>query len=309
MTVATAMSTPLNESKERARIAALLRGFSLEATRPTAADVEALRAVASPGTHVYLSAVPGRPIDEIVAPAIALRAAGYEPVPHIAVRNFESAAALDALLGALAERARVQRVLVIAGDRDQPAGFFHAAVEAIDSGLFQRHGIVEAGIAGYPDGHPRLPPLELDRALAAKIEAAEQSGLKLHIVTQFCFSAEATVPWLTRLRDLGIDHPVRVGLAGPTNLASLLRYAQRCGVKASTLGLARQAGLARHLFGMATPDTIVRPLAEACADDALGEVALHFFGFGGPVATARWASAAAAGSFSLTGTDGFRVEA
>jgi methylenetetrahydrofolate reductase (NADPH) len=298
-----------HEAAERPQIAALLRGFSLEATRPRLADIEALRDVAPAGSDVYLSAVPGHALDEAVVPAAALRAAGFEPVPHIAVRNFDSTDALDRLLGELAKRARVKRVLVIGGDRDRPAGPFHAAVEVIDSGLLQRHGIGEIGIAGYPDGHPRLPSLELDRALAAKIEAAEQSGLKLSIVTQFCFSAEAIVRWLTRLRDLGIDHPVRIGLAGPTNLASLLKYAQRCGVKASTLGLARQTGLARHMFGMAAPDTIVRPLAEACAGNQLGGVALHFFGFGGPVATARWASAVAAGSFGLTGTDGFRVDA
>src|SRR5262249_60628421 len=118
-------------------------------------DVEALRTVASPGTHVYLSAVPSRPIDEIVAPAIALRDAGFEPVPHIAVRNFESAAALDTLLGTLAERARVQRLLVIRGDRDPPAGFFHAPVEAIDGGPPQRPGLRGTGIAGSPRGHPR----------------------------------------------------------------------------------------------------------------------------------------------------------
>ena len=78
MMIATAVSKPLNEAGERAQIAAIMRGFSLEATRPTAAEVEALRTVAGPGTQVYLSAVPGRPAEELVAPAAALRAAGVE---------------------------------------------------------------------------------------------------------------------------------------------------------------------------------------------------------------------------------------
>ena len=59
----------------------------------------------------------------------------------------------------------------------------------IDCGALQRHGISEIGIAGYPDGHPRIAQQELDRALADKIEAAAPTGLAVHIVTQFCFDA------------------------------------------------------------------------------------------------------------------------
>ena len=36
-------------------------------------------------------------------------------------------------------------VLVVGGDEANPAGPFHAAIEVIDSGLLQKHGIVEVG--------------------------------------------------------------------------------------------------------------------------------------------------------------------
>jgi methylenetetrahydrofolate reductase (NADH) len=310
MTIASLLpAAPLRDGAEPAHIAALMRGFSVEATRPSAGEIEALREAAPAGTHVYVSAVATRPLHDSIFAAAALRRAGFEPVPHVAVRNFSGVEALDDFLARLADEAGVRRVLVIAGDRDQPAGSLHAAIEAIDSGLLGRRGIREIGIAGYPDGHPRVPQLDLDRALVAKIEAAEQTGLAVHVVTQFCFAAAPILHFLGRLRDLGIDHPVRVGLAGPTSLAGLLRYAQRCGVKASAQGLTRQAGLARHLFGMAAPDAIVRSLAGACADGALGDVALHFFAFGGAAMTARWAGAAAAGRIAIEGGEGFRVEA
>jgi methylenetetrahydrofolate reductase (NADPH) len=310
MTSASAVpaATP-RDSAEQSRIAAFMHGFSVEATRPTAAEVEALRQAAPAGTLVYVSAVSGRPPHECVGAAVALRGAGFEPVPHIAVRNFAGVEALDDILARLANEAGVRRVLVIGGDRDQPAGCFHAAVEAIDSGLLGRRGIEEIGIAGYPQGHPRLPELALDRTLAAKIDAAEQTGLAIHIVTQFCFAPEPVLRWLSRLRDLGIDLPVRIGLAGPTSLAALFRYARRCGVQASAQGLTRQTGIARHLFGMAAPDTVIRPLANACAGGALGDVALHLFAFGGAAATARWAAAAAAGRIAIETSEGFRVEA
>src|SRR5439155_20931841 len=135
---------------------------------------------------------------------------------------------------------------VIAGDYERPSGPFKDAIELIESGLLQRYGITEVGIAGYPEGHPRISQDVLDRALAAKVEAAEQTGLSVHIVTQFAFDADAISHWLRRLRDLGIEHPVRIGMAGPTSLSTLLRYAHRCGVRASAQGLTRQGGFIQH---------------------------------------------------------------
>ena len=167
---------------------------------------------------------------------------GFEPVPHLAVRAFADVTEIDRFLARLAAEAGVRQVLVIAGDRDPPAGSLRGALDVIDSGLLQRHGIREVGIAGYPEGHPRIPGHELDRALADKIAAAETTGLALHIVTQFCFDADAIIGWIRRLRDFGHDTPVRIGLAGPTSLPTLMRYAGRCGVAASLQGLARHAG-------------------------------------------------------------------
>jgi methylenetetrahydrofolate reductase (NADPH) len=296
----------VREQTEQAAIAAFARGFSLEATRPSAGDVAALAQSAPRGTRVYLSAVPARPSEEAIAAAILLRGAGFEPVPHVAVRSFIDAAALDRFLARMCAEAGVQRALVIAGDRDTPAGEFRSSAELIDSGLLQRHGIREIGIAGYPDGHPRLSQQELDRALADKVAAAEVVGIAVHIVTQFCFEASTILRWIDRLRAFGLEQPVRVGLAGPTNFATLLRYARRCGVRASAQGLARQAGLVRQLFALSTPDPIVRAMAHA--NGRLGDVAPHFFTFGGLARSARWAQAAADGRITLQNGEGFRVE-
>jgi methylenetetrahydrofolate reductase (NADPH) len=285
-------------------IAAFTRGFSLEATRPSADDAAALAATAPAGTRVYVSAVPTRPLQETVTAAVLLHKTGFEPVPHLAVRDFASAAELDDILARLAAEAGARRALVIAGDRDQPAGPFRSAIEVIDGGALRRHGIGEIGIAGYPDGHPRISQQDLDRALADKIDAAETTGVAVHVVTQFCFDAPTIVKWIKRLRDFGIEHPVRIGLAGPTSLATLLRYAQRCGVRASAQGLARQAGLVRQLFAMSTPDALLRALAQA----QLGDVKPHFFSFGGLACTARWAAAVAERRIALETGDGFRVE-
>jgi methylenetetrahydrofolate reductase (NADPH) len=295
---------PPAEPTEAARIAEFVRTASFEATRPSDAEIAAFAAVAAPATPVYVSAVPSRPPEEQIAVARRLHVRGFEPVPHLAARNFESVVALDDYLARMTEEAGVRRLLVIGGDRDTPAGGFHHAIEVIESGLPQSRGIREIGIAGYPEGHPRIAAAEIDRLLAAKIEAAAATGLAVHIVTQFAFSPAPILAWVARLRERGIEQPVRIGIAGPASVATLLRFAAICGVAASARALARNAGLAKQLFGASAPDAILRALAGA----QLGEVAPHFFTFGGLGATARWATAVAAGRFALDGAGGFRVE-
>jgi len=284
-----------------ARIASFMAGFSIEATRPSAADIAAL-AVLAPGTRVYISAVPGRPAEEASAAAIRLRAAGFEPVPHVAVRNFASAGALDDFLARLNGEAEVRRALVVAGDRAE-CGPFRRARDAIDSGLFRRRGIRAIGIAGYPEGHPRIGAEELDRALTEKTAAAEATGLAVEIVTQFCFDARAILDYVRRLRTFGFEQPIRIGLAGPTGLASLLRYAARCGVRASAQALVQRSGLIRQMFALAVPDDLIRALADA----APANLSAHFFSFGGLPASARWARAVADGRIAIEGEVGFKV--
>ena len=95
------------------RIANFMAGASFETVEPTAADVEALQRTLPAGTRIYLTAVPGRTLDE--AGAVRLRAAGFEPVPHLAVRGLASPVMLDDVLSRMAA-AGVRRLMVIAGD-------------------------------------------------------------------------------------------------------------------------------------------------------------------------------------------------
>lgn len=291
-----------------AKVSSFLRGFSVEALRPDAIDIAALKSALPAGSQVYLTAVSGRPLSDLMAAATRVRAQGFEPVPHLAARGFASHDELDDVVSRLMTWAGVRRVLAIGGDSERAAGPFSGAIDLIESGILQRHGVVEIGIAGYPDGHARYSQDTLMRTLAAKIEAAEMTGLRAGIVTQFSFDPCAILQWVRRVRDLGVDNPIRVGMAGPADAGTLLRAAHRCGVPASALGLARQGGLTKHLLGASAPDRIVRALAEADAGGATGRIAAHFFSFGGVAATARWAASAAAGRIVLDRGDGFGVE-
>lgn len=275
-----------------AQLIAFMRHWSLEAAHPGAAEIAALKAAAPAGTEVFLPAVPSQPRARVVEAAAELTAAGLAPVPHLAARQFTDRAELAGFLQALAA-AGVERALVIAGDRDDAAGPFADALAVIASGLLQHHGIRRIGIGGYPEGHPRIPEAVLARALADKLAAAAEAGLAVQIVTQFCFDPDAIHGWLRRQRAAGIAAPVRIGMAGPAGMAALMRYAARCGVRASARGLVRNVSAMRGLIGQATPDDLLRALSER--GEGLGPVTAHFYSFGGLLRTADYARAAAAG--------------
>ena len=259
------------------------RSFSIEATRPNAAEIAALADLLPPGTPVYFSAVPTIEPPELIAAAALLRKSGMEPVVHIAARRMRAAADLQDLLKSLRGEADIRRLLVIGGDVDA-AGPFPDALAVIQKGRLREAGIAEIGIGAYPEGHARIPAGRLEAALDEKIAAATAHGLGVHIVSQFSFSPERILAWLKQLRACGITRPVKVGMAGPTSMPALLRYARRCGVNASLRGL--MSGAAAGLIGNIGPDRIVETLSLA---GDLGDAAPHYFSFGGAVETARYA--------------------
>ncbi len=268
--------------------AVFARSFSLEATRPNAADIAALAAILPPSTPVYLTVVPTVRSNELVAAAASLRKAGLEPVAHIAARRLSSKDQLNELLAGLRNEAGMRRLLVIGGDVDTSAAFADA-LAVIQKGRLREAGIEEIGIGGYPEGHPRIAQGLLEAALDQKIAAARAAGLRVYIVSQFSFSPECILAWLKQLRMCGIAVPVKVGLAGPASLTALLRYAKRCGVAASLRGL--MSGVGHGLIGHVGPDHIIEALAAAGDLNATP----HYFSFGGAVETARYACEAAAG--------------
>jgi methylenetetrahydrofolate reductase (NADPH) len=265
------------------------RSFSLEATRPGEAEIAALADILPRGTSVYVTAPSTTDPREQITAAAGLRKAGLEPVVHLAARRIASAGDLQRLIAGLRGEADLRRLLVIGGDVEA-SGPYPDALALIQKGGLREAGIEEIGIGGYPEGHPRIPPGRLEASLDEKIAAATAQGLKVHIASQFSFSPDRILTWLKQLRGCGINHPVRIGMAGPTSVPALIRFAKRCGVSASLRGL--MSGAAASLIGHVGPDRIIAALASA---DGLGDIAPHYFSFGGIVETARYACDAAAG--------------
>src|SRR2546429_5568031 len=142
---------------ERRNIPALLAGASLELSSRDPAEIDACADLLEQGTAVYISMPPGQTYHGNVALAPRLRRAGFRPVPHVAARRIASRGALDEYLARAAGEAGVDSALVIGGDSDRPSGPFESSLAVLETGLFQRHGIVHIRVAGLPPNHPPGP--------------------------------------------------------------------------------------------------------------------------------------------------------
>ena len=290
------------QEDERRSIPALLAGASLELSSRDPAEIDECAALLDPGTAVYISMPPGQTYHGNVALAARLRRAGFRPVPHVAARRIASRDALGEYLARAAGEAGVDSALVIAGDSDRPSGPFDSSRALLETGLFQRHGVVRIGVAGYPEGHPRIAETALETELTAKKVLARGAGLDLQVVTQFCFESEPILAWAAKMKGHGL--PVRVGLPGPASLPRLLRFAALCGIGNSVRALKTRPRAITRLLVEAGPEAVVRDIARPRGAVIAG---VHFFCFGGLSRTARWLRALQEGRFELTSDGSFRV--
>jgi methylenetetrahydrofolate reductase (NADPH) len=269
-------------------MAALLENFSLEITSKDVEQVDSLAALVPPGTMVSVTFLPGESFASRVEAAARLQAVGLRPVPHISARRLTSAAELEEFLAALAANIRLQQVFVVAGDLSEPAGPYVDALAVIRSGLLERYGVRHVGVAGYPEGHPQIATERLAAALLDKQRECEQRGLEWSVMTQFGFDARPTLDWLAALRRDGVDVPVRIGVAGPASLKTLVRFAARCGVGLSASVMKKYGWSLSNLLGGAGPDGLLQELAGALTPAVHGTTHLHFYPFGGLEKTGRW---------------------
>jgi methylenetetrahydrofolate reductase (NADPH) len=274
--------------------AAEMRSYSIEINATQSKVVDAALDRLGPGTEVFLPWIPGADPMDAVPPAARLKRAGLVPVPHIGARHIESQPQLEHLAERFAGEAGVDRILVIGGDRSRPAGPYDSSLQIMQAGVFQKVGVFRVAIGGFPEGNPHIRQPILDEALIAKVNFARSAGLKLSIVTQFAFEAQPIVVWLRDIRGRGIDIPVRVGLAGPAGIVTLVRYAMKCGIGNSLHVLTENPSFARLLTEKG-PEPIIREMQAALteAEDGprLGIAGLHFYVFGGFNKTVDWIEA------------------
>jgi methylenetetrahydrofolate reductase (NADPH) len=104
--------------------------------------------------------------------------------------------------------------------------------------------------------------------------------LNVSVVTQFGFEVQPIVQWIGGHSEC----PVHVGIAGPASVATLAKFAIRCGIGASLRALARGHTAFARVLVEAGPDDLVQDLAASDVPIA----GLHVFTFGGVRRTAEW---------------------
>jgi methylenetetrahydrofolate reductase (NADPH) len=280
------MDAATSQAAQRSRVAELIGGCSIELSPRDEFAGDALRKLLDPGRTVFVNHAPSVTHHDIVAACIRLNRAGFVPVPHVAARRLASYTQASDFLHRAVSEAGVESALIIGGD-DSPAGPFRASLDLLATGVVERHGIKSVAFAGYPEGHPAIDSHTLDAALQAKVALARQRGLDVSLVTQFGFEADPIVRWTASLRAQGIACPVRVGVAGPARVATLAKFAIRCGIGASLRALARGHTAFARILTEAGPDALIGELAAGEAADAPIE-GLHVFTFGGVRRTAGW---------------------
>jgi methylenetetrahydrofolate reductase (NADPH) len=266
----------------------LLDGHSIEITAKDSAELGLASAIISPGTRVSITFLPKEDAEKRVSAASEIARLRLKPVPHISARRIESEAALVAYLESLSKVGACDEVFVVAGDPDKPDGPYEDALSIIKSGLLQHYGIRAVGIAGYPEGHPKIADDKLWAALEDKITAIKDQGMEASILTQFGFDAAPVFKWIGDVRARGIDTPIRLGVPGPASAAALIRFSARCGVSASSSVLKKYGLSLTRLMQPTGPDKYVRALASGLSRETHGLVGLHFYPFGGLVNTAAW---------------------
>ena len=262
-------------------------GYSLEMTAKDIAGLTEAAPLIQPCTPVAVTFLPGEEARARVEAAKAVRALGFEPMPHFSARRIPSREAFEDYLQAVVREAGVKRCFVIAGDPPSAEGPFEDSMALIGTGAFERAGIQAIGIGGHPEGHPNMTEQQCWDVLATKCADIHQRGMASLIVTQFAFDSDRMLGWLKELRARDLEAPVRLGVPGPAGIKTLLRFASRCGVGASASVMAKYGLSITNLLGSAGPDKLVDALASGLGPEH-GAVRLHFYPFGGLKRTVEW---------------------
>jgi len=263
---------------------------SIEMAPSQALDSLDLPGLLPPGVRVYITDIGLADTTTLVKAARRVTDLGYTAVPHIAARRHTTREALETRIKALAGEAGVRDVLIIGGDVASQAGSFSSSIEVLETGFIDRHGIVEVGIAGHPEGSRDFGDEAAIAALRMKSAWAERTGARMRIVTQFGFDADKFITWADGLAAAyGLDLPVHLGVAGPAKITTLLKYAALCGVGNSLNFLKKRSGSLAALATTHSPESFLGPIENhlrAKPESAIAQ--LHVFPFGGIKSTARW---------------------
>ena len=286
-----------NEAPLKQRVVAFMRAASIEITPSEEKHLPTLRGLLPAECAIYVSHVPSASMAQVVKTALAVQAAGFQATPHLVARRINYPETLRTTLAELSAHG-VEQVLLVAGDTEHAAGEFESTLDVFGAGLIEKSGIKRIGVAGYPEGQRGIGQTMLGNALKIKQAFADRTGLPLFIVTQFGFNGNALRDWEPELVRIGVRLPILAGIAGPTPLSKLIKFAMRCGIGASLRTVMRNLSAVSGVAELATtPEQHVMRLMQLPSSTRV--IAPHFFCFGGVLETAEWINRIVAGHFAI----------
>lgn len=262
---------------------------SIEVASKQAIESQELPGLFPSGVRVYIPDVGADTSATLVKAAKRIVSLGYVPVPHFAARRITTKAALEDRIKALTQESGVRDVLVIGGDISKPAGEFGSSMDVLETGLLDKYGITDIGIAGHPEGSPDFPDEVALQALKLKASFRKRSNARLRIVTQFGFDPQVFVDWTEKLQTHGVDLPVHLGIAGPAKITTLIKFATMCGVGNSLSFLKKRAGSVATLMNGFSPEDMLDPIERHVLSSPASPIhQIHVFPFGGIKPAAVW---------------------
>jgi methylenetetrahydrofolate reductase (NADPH) len=237
---------------------------------PTEGIVERVAVKLPVTTTLTVTCLPHHGIERTMRAAVQLSGLGYKAIPHLAARSLQSRAELTRILREC-DSAGIGEVFVIGGDRKKPAGFYESALPVLEDIAQYTGGVMRAGMAGYPEGHPFVGPVDVLDALLAKQHLAS------HVVTQMCFSEGKILDYAALLRREGVKLPVWAGVAGAVPRTRLVALGAQIGVGSSLKFLSRKGPLARKMLSgdRYSPDSLIAGLESEPANIA----GIHLYSF------------------------------
>lgn len=270
-------------------MADLVATGSLEMVSHRPGDAEKIAALLPRGTPVFVNHLPRHTLSETLAGLAAVRDAGLEPVPHVAAKRIGSRHEARVFLERAVRQAGVKKILLIGGDMPEVAGPYPDGTSLLVDDVIPDAGIREIALAAYPEGHAHIPKATLAASLDEKFGLADKLGLGVSVVTQFSFAPARILELASDLQRRAPSVPVYVGLAGPANPLTLMKFAQVCGVSASLRALSAQGFGAVRLATHTDPADQLAAIAQhQLIQPASNIVGLHIYTFGGVVAAANW---------------------
>ena len=298
-----------NKSNDRDLILNLSKNWSIETTPNGAKKIDDFSKILNKGTSVNVTFLPNTDPNETIEICEKLYNQNMNPVPHIAARSIKDLEDLDQYLKKLKNRANISEILVIGGSLNNPVGDFHETMQILNTGLIQKYNISKVGIAGHPEGSPDIPQQLIEEALIEKYKWSKREGISLYIETQFCFDHVPVFQWEERIKAIGVDLPIHIGVAGPATLKTLLRFAHSSGIGPSMKFIVKQARNLSKLLTTQAPDKFIFGLSKKDENIINSNIKkLHYYPFGGFEKTAYWAKSVEGDNFKILNENSFIVE-